>query len=544
MKLISRKLNQLTNHYLMPALTVAIILSLLLVALGSWNVGSISQGFQGIIATEFQLQQTSDEIIYLDEVLTMSARMAAATGDLSWETRYRRSEPQLDAAIKKAIQLAPETYERYAAQTDVANIKLVEMENRAFQLVRQGSSHQALALLLSDAYKEQKQIYAEGMKQTIDALHQRTKLNLDAYSAGLSRSSLFSFVSLGVLVASWLTILVLVNRYIRQRNQAERKLQAARMELEHINQSLEVSEATLRQKTQVLEQSLQELQQAQLQIIQSEKMSSLGQLVAGVAHEINNPVNFIYGNLAHVRTYMQDLLNLVRCYQECYPCPVPAIESETTRIELDFVQEDLPKMLDSMETGTERIRQIVLSLRNFSRMDEAAFKTVDIHEGIDSTMLILEHRLKTQPGGLKIEVFKDYGQLPPVECYPGQLNQVLMNVLVNAMDALEEAHAARMLVGGEVSPCQITIRTAHISSEWVEIAIIDNGCGMSEEVQKRIFDPFFTTKPVGRGTGMGMSISYQIITENHGGKLECFSQVGQGTEFVIQIPIQREICLN
>ncbi|WP_413199355.1 PAS domain S-box protein [Nostoc piscinale] len=290
-------------------------------------------------------------------------------------------------------------------------------------------------------------------------------------------------------------------------------------------------EAQLRQQAENLAQTLKELQRTQAQMVQAEKMSSLGQLVAGVAHEINNPVNFIHGNLTHLEEHTEDLLQVINLYQAMN---LPEFETLSEEIDLDYIQQDLPKILQSMKIGTQRIRQIVLSLRNFSRMDEAEFKEVDIHEGIDSTLMILQHRLKEKPQFPEIQVIRDYGSLPLVECYAGQLNQVLMNILTNAIDALEMGTRKDELP-------TITIRTAVIDANWVTIAIADNGMGMSEQIQKQIFNPFFTTKPVGKGTGMGMSISYQIITEKHAGKLECYSQPGQGTEFVITIPICQPI---
>ena len=302
--------------------------------------------------------------------------------------------------------------------------------------------------------------------------------------------------------------------------------------------ALKESEAQLKEKNRILEQTLQELRSTQAQIIQSEKMSSLGQLVAGIAHEINNPVNFIHGNLNCMEEYGKDLLNLVALYQQHYPHPDGEIQTEAENMDLEFIQEDLPKMLDSMSLGTERIRQIVLSLRNFSRMDESEFKTVNIHDGIDSTLLILQHRLKDTSTAFGIKIIKDYDNLPLVECYAGQLNQVFMNILANAIDAIEEFNAQRTDQEIRESPGQITISTTLIPSQWVEIAIADNGVGMAENVQDRIFDPFFTTKPVGKGTGMGMPISYKIITEKHLGQLECVSLPGKGTEFIIQIPIK------
>ncbi|MGL5083278.1 MAG: sensor histidine kinase [Microcoleaceae cyanobacterium] len=294
----------------------------------------------------------------------------------------------------------------------------------------------------------------------------------------------------------------------------------------------------LERKNQELEITMAELQQAQTQLIQSEKMSSLGQLVAGVAHEINNPVNFIHGNLIHLQESTQDLLDLTQLYQKYYPNPEPEIQDCTDEIDLEFLKQDLPEILKSMKFGTNRIREIVLSLRNFSRMDEADLKMVDIHEGIESALVILQYRLKdTSP---TIQVVKDYGELPLVECYPGQLNQVFINILTNAIDAIEDGSAKRKSKETEDHLSQIVLRTSVVDSNWVQISIADNGTGMSEQVQQQILNPFFTTKPVGKGTGMGMSISYKIITERHQGKLICFSKLGEGTEFLIQIPIQNQ----
>jgi signal transduction histidine kinase len=288
-----------------------------------------------------------------------------------------------------------------------------------------------------------------------------------------------------------------------------------------------------------VERTLEDLQRTQTRLVQAEKMSSLGQLVAGIAHEINNPVSFIHGNLAHLQEYAHELLDFVELYEKHYPDPAPEIQAQAQAIDLEFLQSDLPKVLSSMRMGTDRIRQIVLSLRNFSRIDEAEFKAVDIYEGINNTLLILQHRLKARPERPEIELIKHYEDLPQIECYPGQLNQVLMNLLANAIDALEEGNAKRTYQDIENKPNQITIRTTVLDSQWVKIAIADNGPGIPEAVQQRIFDPFFTTKPVGKGTGMGLSISYQIITQKHGGQLKCFSKLGEGSEFVIQIPIHQ-----
>ncbi len=270
-------------------------------------------------------------------------------------------------------------------------------------------------------------------------------------------------------------------------------------------------------------------------------MSSLGQLVAGVAHEINNPVNFIHGNLVHTNEYVNALFELLAVYQQEYPNPNPTVESAIQRIDLEFLADDLPKLLTSMKVGSDRIRQIILGLRNFSRLDEAEMKPVDIHEGINSTLMILQHRLRAKPGSPAIEVIRDYSDLPKIECYAGQLNQVFMNILSNAIDALDQAMDSGQWtvdsMNKALSSPSITIRTTTIDNQWAVIRIADNGPGMPEEVRKKIFDPFFTTKPVGSGTGLGLSISYQIVVEKHLGRIDCHSTPDQGTEFVVEIPM-------
>jgi signal transduction histidine kinase len=309
--------------------------------------------------------------------------------------------------------------------------------------------------------------------------------------------------------------------------------------LRQIIKDLESSQREVKEKRQ-LEQTLSELKRTQAQLVHAEKMSSLGQLVAGVAHEINNPVNFIHGNLTYIEEYSQDLLNVVQLYQHHYPNPVVEIQEQADAIDLDFLQEDLLKIVNSMKIGTDRIRNIVLSLRTFSRMDEAEFKLVDIHECLDSTLLILQHRLKKKQDYPEIRVMRKYGNLPLVNCYAGQLNQVLMNILVNAIDAIEELNANSKVQETKENSGQITILTSAVDREWVQIKIADTGVGMPESIQKQIFNPFFTTKPIGKGTGMGMAISYQIITETHGGKLTCCSTPGSGAEFTIEIPVRRQ----
>ncbi|MEH2225734.1 sensor histidine kinase [Nostoc sp.] len=333
----------------------------------------------------------------------------------------------------------------------------------------------------------------------------------------------------GILAIAFNQLIQQVKRLLAEQYEANQKLEFYSQTLE---EKIEERTQALRQKNIVLKQTLQELRLTQSQLIQKEKMSSLGQLVAGIAHEINNPVNFIYGNLKHTDDYTQQLLCLLQLYQKHYPYPELEIQNAKEEADIEYLTEDLPKMLTSMKIGASRIREIVLSLRIFSRLDEAEFKTADIHEGIESTLLILQYRLKSQSHRPQITMIKDYGEIPKIQCFAGQLNQVFMNILANAIDALEEAFQ-----NGICPEPIIRISSAQVN-ENIVIHIADNGTGIPEAIQSHLFDPFFTTKPVGKGTGMGLSISYQIITEKHGGSLQCVSLPGQGAEFIITIPIR------
>lgn len=293
-------------------------------------------------------------------------------------------------------------------------------------------------------------------------------------------------------------------------------------------ESLNAAKSAQKQAKQ-LQNTLDKLQQTQAQLIHSEKMSSLGQMVAGIAHEINNPVNFIKGNIGYGFNYAQDLIELIELYQENYPQPISEIEEKIEDINLDFLKKDFLDLLNSMKVGVNRIKDIVRSLGIFSHLDKAERKPVDIHEGIDGTLMILGHRLNSNGKRKAINIVKEYGDIPLVNCYPGQLNQVFMNILTNAIDALQEK--------GDL----IIIRTQIIKDNWVKISIIDNGSGIASDIRKKLYDPFFTTKEVGKGTGLGMAISYQIVVEKHGGVLNFLSELGKGTEFIIQIPIEPSI---
>ncbi|MGC1307901.1 MAG: GAF domain-containing protein [Phormidesmis sp.] len=299
--------------------------------------------------------------------------------------------------------------------------------------------------------------------------------------------------------------------------------------------------AQTRQQAIDLDQALQDLQSAHLQLAQAEKMASLGQLAAGVAHEINNPVNFIKGNLRHVESYTADLVDMVNLYQKHCPADIPEIQQAAQDLDTDFIVDDLPKLLKSMSVGAVRISDIVKALQTFSHLDEVGLKQVSLTDSIDNTLLMLNNRLQATPQRPEIRVKKSYEPLPQVECYPGQINQVLMNLLTNAVDALDEYWAKAPAETNAKSPL-ITISTqALTATNTVLIKIEDNGPGMLDRVKAKLYDPFFTTKPVGQGTGLGLATSYQIVTRQHYGRLQCHSQMKQGTEFSIELPITQSI---
>ncbi len=325
----------------------------------------------------------------------------------------------------------------------------------------------------------------------------------------------------------------LAENFNQMADHLDRLYQNIDQKIEQLNQTNENLEEEVNHRKIVetqLKQTLKELKQTQSQLIQTEKMSSLGQMVAGIAHEINNPVSFIHGNLDCAMDYSQDLLHLIELYQEHYPKPVEDIQIELEELDIEFLNKDFTQLMKSMKMGTERIRNIVKSLRSFSRLDEADLKTVDIHEGIESTLMILKHRLKAKINYPEIKIIKEYGDLPLVDCYSRQLNQVFMNIINNAIDALEE---------DIVNNSMIKIQTKMINQNSVQIKIIDNGSGIPEKVKAKLFDPFFTTKPVGQGSGLGLSICYQIVVDRHQGKIECNSIPETGTEFIIEIPVQQ-----
>lgn len=297
----------------------------------------------------------------------------------------------------------------------------------------------------------------------------------------------------------------------------------------------------LQHQNHQLKTALSELQITQAQLIQHEKMAGLMQLVAGIAHEINNPISFISGNIEPTNQYIQDLVKLIQLYQNEYPYPPQKIQNMIEEIDLDFIVFDLQKIIGSMKNGVNRICTIILALRIFSRLDESEIKLINLHEGINSTLLLLDHRLKLPNSHLKIKVIKNYDKITKITCYASQLNQVFLNLLNNAIDAIESKLEKQT---GEFPNPTIWITTEFQDQNTVKIKIKDNGIGISPDVKTRLFNPFFTTKPVGKGTGLGLLTSYQIVVEKHQGKLDFHSVFGEGAEFIIEIPVHQNLILS
>ncbi|MEG4291363.1 ATP-binding protein [Microcoleus sp. C2C3] len=409
-------------------------------------------------------------------------------------------------------------------EAEVWNLQPNSIESAQLQMLRNSSGQEAIVL----------DHFAQSLTELISAVEIHKQQGAEALEEA---EGLRNRIIIGSMLISALIAVVLADKTSRAIAQPlETVTNVAQQVARESNFNLQVPVTTqdeigvlavsFNQLIQRVREYTQELKQTQSQLIQTEKMSSLGQMVAGIAHEINNPVNFIGGNIDYANQYIQDLTDLVTLYQEYYPNPPDAILERIEDIELEFLREDLPKTLSSMKMGADRIHEIVVSMRNFSRSDDGNMKSADIHEGIDSTLVILNHRLKQG-----IQVIKQYGKLPEVECSPAQLNQVFMNVIGNAIDALEEVKK-----GDKGYSPTIWISTEATADNTVTVKIRDNGPGIAAACAQQIFDPFFTTKSIGKGTGLGLAISYQIVAKHHG-KIEVNSQIGQGTEFVITLPV-------
>ncbi|MGB7084469.1 MAG: HAMP domain-containing sensor histidine kinase [Phormidesmis sp.] len=509
----------------------AVAISLILVALSSFQTYKISNEFQSGVVTNFRLQQLSGQIIHLDEVLTMSSRMAAATGDLAWEERYRAYEPALSENIGQAIAIAPDAYDRHADQINEAHLKRVEIENQAFELVEKGDKKEALTLLFGESYQTQKERYASGIQQWTQLLDNRIQGDLKRYGRGLFWSGVRSMTSLWILIIAWVTLLSRIGQYLYRQKAAEKGLRRANRQLEIDHHELEQTQASLQHKTLALDKAHTELEHAQRQIVESAKMSSLGRLVAGITDEMSHPLQAIDTSLSTVRTqvtHFADHSNLSNPHR---------------------LTQELSERLAQMQTNAQNAQKMVLSLCNLAHADEADKTSVDIHAGLDAALLLLHHRLAGTDNRPKISVVRNYGVLPSLKGYPGQLQQVFINLISNAIDAInasasisehqtqessDESHQA-----GENH--QIRVRTVAFRDPfdmpWIEVSVADTGVGIPEVNQDKILEAFFTTKPANKGTGIGLSISYATISEKHNGRLTFTSIEGEGSEFIVQLPV-------
>ena len=516
----------------MRALLALAILSLALMFGAGWIVKHQYDDLMSLVHTELRLEKLTGRIVHLDEVLTMSARMAAATGDLKWEVRYRTFEPQLDSAIQEAIALEPEAYNiASAAATDSANRALVEMENRAFAFVRAGQPEKAMAVLFSREYEEQKAIYASGMNASNFAGERRADaVRLKQHQ----RITTVGAISLAVLIALmvvWARIVTLIRRYLHS-------AASARYALAEANEGLErrVNERTaeILAGRVVLEEEMRRREHVELALRQAQKLESVGRLASGIAHEINTPIQYVGDNIHFVLNAMKDLTGLIEKYRIVQRSVLegkPSLEAAARAKEaedaadLPFLCEDVPKALESSLEGLGRVSAIVRSMKDFAHPDQKEKESVDLNAAILSTLTIACSEYK-----YVAEAVTDLGELPLVICHGGDLNQAILNLIVNG------AHAIADVVEGTDTKGLITVRTRNLRDS-VLISISDTGSGIKPEIRDHIFDPFFTTKEVGRGTGQGLAIAWSVVVEKHGGELTFETEVGEGTTFFIRLPI-------
>jgi signal transduction histidine kinase len=565
------------NRFAIRSLTAAVALTGMLLVWFAYN----SYHVYHITSTSMKLKNRMTElqwtIIRLDEILTMSARMAVATGDQKWEERYRFFYPPFAEAIKEIVALAPASYsKKTVTEIEEADRKSKAMEAQAFSWVHQNDLNRARGILYNGEYETQKGIYSHGMEQLRTQLEKTTDANLQSAEKKVFNHTVVVLISIPFLLTGWMTILRTMKLSQKMLVGANLELARRTEELTVLNASLDkriaertkdlelsridavnMMEKAVEAKTKA-EQINKELKETQATLLQSEKMASLGKLAAGVAHEINNPMAFVNSNLRALKEYMEDTLQLLEGYERVLTAVERGDAGETTaqtkkvralseQIDFGFVQKDFDRLMTQSLEGVERVRQIVQNLREFSHVDQADQKWFNINRGIESTLDIVWNELK-----YKAEVIKELGEIPEILCYPQQLNQVFMNLLVNAAQAMDRQAESSVGKGEASGSARTEGAASHFPAEqrgkiWIRsferdnqvvVEVEDTGCGIAPENFRKVFEPFYTTKPVGKGTGLGLSISYGIV-QKHGGRIELESIVGKGTTFRILLPIAK-----
>jgi signal transduction histidine kinase len=479
-----------------------------------------------------QIEQFRLEIVHLDEDLSMAARMAAATGDAKWEKRYRQYEPKLTRAIQQAVALSPEIYRKETDRTGVGKIRLLEMEHKAFDLIRDGKTREAMDILFGEQYEAQKKNYINAIERLNLFLKMQMDLALAMEKSKENLARIAFITALILLLLAWLIIMRIARHTQEALMDSNRQLRERTQQLTEMTGTLDqkVHERTrsLAVALTNLQKTHQDLKDVQTQLLQSEKFSAIGHLAGGIAHEINNPIGFINSNLQTLEQYLVHYTQLLGILNELEKSlkdkdkekaaqVVHSWERMRTETNFAFIDGDIANLIRESREGAEKIRKIVLDLRAFASPDHGTIDSVNVEALIESVVNIAWNEIK-----YKAELKKEYSEVPFIECNPQKISQVLVNLLVNAAQAIE-GHG------------EIRIKT-YTKEEFVYIDVTDTGCGIRPEHVTQIFDPFFTTKPVGQGVGLGLSLSYDIIRK-HGGKITFTSKVGQGTTFTVMLPV-------